>query len=131
MKRSFACVLLGVTLACTGLAFADDGVQFSVVLSRDGKVVASPTFVGEFGKTLTVAISDTMRVEATAETPAADGASFTRVNLALFENGAMGPGKEMAMRADLSQSPSFEYSVPGTNARFVVMPRLVKLPNKG
>jgi hypothetical protein len=102
-------------------------VQFKVLLIRDGNVVSSPTVVGEFGKRVTVDLSQTMRVEAIAQAPEADGSSLTAVKLSLFENGVMGPAKEMSMRANLASTPSFEYSVPGTNARFVVVPRLARL----
>jgi hypothetical protein len=127
----YAAVLLGTMLAASAMAADQDGVQFQVLLMRDGKIVSSPTVVGVFGKPVRVDLSQTMKVEAVASAPESDGSSLTAVKLSLFENGEMGPAKEMSMRADLSKTPSFEYSVPGTNARFVVMPRLVKLPAKG
>jgi hypothetical protein len=69
-----------------------------------------------------------MKFEGSASTPDSEGNSLTAVKLYLFENGEMRPPQEMSMLANLTKTPSFEYSVPGTNARFVVMPRLVKLP---
>jgi hypothetical protein len=120
-------VLLGMTTS--GIAAADQsGVQFEVVLTRDGKVVSSPTFIGQFGKTVGVELGQTMKVDAVASAPDKDGNSFTSVKLQLFENGEMRPLKEMSMLADLSKTPSIEYSVPGTNARITFRPRLAKLP---
>jgi hypothetical protein len=111
-------------------ALADQGaVQFEVVLMRDGKVVASPKVVGEFGQRVAIAQSDVMKFEGSATVPDRDGNSFTAVKLYLFEGGEMKPIQDMAMLANLTKTPSFEYSVPGTNARFVVMPRMVRLPD--
>jgi hypothetical protein len=116
------------SLAISTVAVADQsGVQFEVVLMRDGKVVASPKVIAEFGQTVAVAQGEVMKFEGSASTPDGRGNSLTAVKLSLFENGHMGPPKEMSMLANLTLTPSFEYSVPGTNARFVVMPRLVKL----
>ena len=116
-------------LALSTTAFADqEGVMFNVVLLKDGKIVASPGVVGEFGKEVTVEITQTFKVVGLASVPDAEGHSLTAVRLSLFENGAMQPLKEMSMLADLTKTPSFEYSVPGTTYRFVVRPRQVKLP---
>jgi hypothetical protein len=129
MKVIQLAVLLG-TIAST-LAFAEQkAVKFDVVLTRNGTVVSSPSVVGEFGKQLVAEQGGVMKVDATADSPGWDGLSATSVKLYLFENGAMKPVKEMSMRADLSKTPSFEYSVPGTNARFVVKPRLVTVQAK-
>lgn len=122
------------TVAVLGLAFSalasaeQSGVMFKVVLLRDGAVVASPSVVGEYGREVTVELAQTMKVVAIAARPDSEGHSLTAVKLSLFESGAMQPGKEMSMLADLSKTPSFEYSVPGTPYRFVVMPRQVMLP---
>ena len=117
------------SLAISTVAVADQsGVQFEVVLMCDGKVVASPKVIAEFGQIVAIAQGDVMKFEGSASTPDGKGNSLTAVKLSLFENGHMGPPKEMSMLANLTLTPSFEYSVPGTNARFVVMPRLVKLP---
>jgi hypothetical protein len=67
-----------------------------------------------------------MKVIASAESPGLDGFSATSAKVYLFQNGEMKLVKEMSMRADFSRTPSFEYSVPGTGARFVVKPRLVR-----
>ncbi len=122
-------VLAIASIAISTAAFADQSrVQFEVVLMRDGKVVSSPKIVGEFGQTVALAQGRVMKFEGSASAPDAEGNSFTAVKLSLFENGEMRPPQEMSMLANLTKAPSFEYSVPGTNARFVVMPRLVKLP---
>jgi hypothetical protein len=115
-------------IAVSTAAFGDhSGVQFEILLMRDGKVVSSPKVIGEFGKTVALSQGQVMKFEGSASVPDGEGNSVTAVKLYLFENGEMGPPKEMSMLANLTLTPSFEYSVPGTNARFVVMPRLVKL----
>ena len=126
------CMFAVVGLVLSTLASADqNGVMFKVVLLKDGSVVASPSVVGEFGREMIVELAQTMKVVAIASAPNSQGHSLTAVKLSLFEGGAMQPGKEMSMLADLSKTPSFEYSVPGTAYRFVVMPRQVTLPAKG
>src|SRR5687767_8646529 len=127
MKLKCAAAILGLVMPT--LAAADQsGVLFKVVLLKDGKPVASPSVLGEFGRELTVELDQTMKMVAVASTPNSEGHSLTAVKLSVFESGAMQPAKEMSMLADLSKTPSFEYSVPGTAYRFVVAPRLVKLP---
>jgi hypothetical protein len=125
---------LGTMIAFAGMfvsaaAFAGQGaVQFEVVLLRDGKVVSSPKVVAEFGKKVALAQGGVMRFEGSATAPDRDGNSLTSVKLYLFENGRMRPMKRMSMLADLTRWPSMAVSVPGTNARFVVRPALVSLP---
>lgn len=127
MKRTWIAFLGGVLVSSAAFA-GRDAVQFDVVLLRDGKVVSSPKVVGEFGQRVALAQGDVMKFEGKATAPDKDGNSFTSVRLYLFENGEMKPLKEMSILANLRQSPSIEYSVPGTNARFVVRPRLVAFP---
>lgn len=123
------CIVASVGLVLSTLASADqNGVMFKVVLLNGGKVVASPSVVGEFGREVTVELAQTMKVVAVASTPNTEGHSLTAVKISLFEGGAMQPAKEMSLLADLSRNPSLEYSVPGTSYRFVVTPRQVKLP---
>jgi hypothetical protein len=127
MKLNHIVAIASMAIATT--AFADQsGVLFEVVLLREGKVVASPKVLAEFGKTVAMAQGQVMKFEGTASAPDNEGNSFTAVKLSLFENGEMRQLREMSMLANLTKTPSFEYSVPGTNARFVVMPRLVRLP---
>jgi hypothetical protein len=127
MKPSRMIALASIVISMA--AAADQGaVQFEVVLMRDGKVVTSPKVVAHFGQTAALAQIRVMKFEGSASAPDAEGNSLTAVKLYLFENGEMRPPQEMSMLANLTKTPSFEYSVPGTNARFVVMPRLVKLP---
>jgi len=122
-------VLLAATLILSTAALADSSaVQFEVSPLRDGKVVSSPRVVAEFGKSVVLSQANAMRFEGSATAPDAEGNSRISVKLAPFENGAMKPAQEMSMLADLSKSPSIRYAVPGTNARFVVRPTLVKLP---
>jgi len=120
-----------LTMAFAGLLFAgaalagQDAVQFEVRLLRGGKVVSSPRVVAEFGKTVTIAQDGVMKFEGAATAPDKDGNSYTSMRLYLFDNGEMKPPKTMSMLADLTKSPSIEYQVPGTDARFVVRPSLV------
>jgi len=127
MKLSHMIAVASIVISSAAVA-DQSGVQFEVVLMRGGKVVSSPKVVAEFGKTVALAQGQVMKFEGSASAPDAEGNSFTAVKVYLFENGEMGPPQEMSMLANLTKTPSFEYSVPGTNARFVVMPRLVKLP---
>jgi len=121
--------IAAAALLISSAAVADQGaVQFDLVLMRDGKVISSPTVVAEFGKTVALSQGQVMKFEGTASAPDQQGNSLTAVKLSLFENGEMRPAREMSMLANLTQSPSIEYSVPGTNARFVVRPKLVRLP---
>ena len=123
------CIVASLGLVLSTIASADQsGVMFKVVLLNGGKVVASPNVVGEFGREVTVELAQTMKVVAVASRPNTEGHSLTAVKLSLFEGGAMQPAKELSMLADLSKTPSLEYSVPGTAFRFVVTPRRVKLP---
>jgi hypothetical protein len=126
MKLVRMAVLLGMTFSVAALA-DQGGVKYEVVLTRDGKVISAPMFLGEFGKPAIVEQDQTMRIEAVASAPDKDGNSLASVKLQLFENGEMRPLREMSMRADLSKAPSVEYTVPGTNARFTFRPSLVKL----
>jgi hypothetical protein len=122
-------VIAVAAIFSSGAAIAQqNAVQFDVVLMRDGKVIASPKVLGEFGKTVTLAAGRVMKFEGSATAPDSQGNSFTSVKLYLFENGEMQSSKEMSMLANLSAAPSIEYSVPGTNARFVIKPTLVTLP---
>ena len=120
-------------VAVAGLLFAGaalaqpDVVQFEVRLVRDGKVVSSPRVLAEFGKTVTLAQDGVMRFEGSATAPDKDGNSFTSVKLYLFDKGEMKPSRTMSMLANLAKSPSLEYSVPGTDARFVVRPSLAAM----
>ena len=121
-------ILAVAALFFSGAALAQkEAVQFEVRLLRDGKVVSSPRVVAEFGKTVTLAQDGVMKFEGSATAPDKDGNSFTSVKLYLFDHGQMKPSKTMSMLANLAKSPSIEYSVPGTDARFVVRPSLVAM----
>jgi hypothetical protein len=119
--------VLGIAMSTSSIA-ADEGVRFDVVLLRDGAVIASPSVLAEFGKSVTVELAQLMRVEAVASAPEGDGRSATSVKLFLFDHGRMMPVQEMSMRAQLKATPSFEYTVPDTKVKFIVMPRSVSLP---
>ena len=127
MTLKYVVALLGIV--CSTVANADPkGVLFKVALKNGDQIVASPSAVGEFGKEVTIELSQKMKVVAVASEPNGEGNSLTSYKLALFHRGAMQPAREMSMLADLSKSPSLEYSVPGTTYRFVVVSRQIALP---
>lgn len=100
-------------------------VVYTVVFSKDKEYLASPTVLGEFGREVRVEVPGQMRVLASATPPNAQGLSVTSAKMFLCADGAWEQVKEMTMEAYLSKTPSFQYSVPDTPYRFVVMPRLI------
>lgn len=92
---------------------------------KDGEVLATPAGLGEFGQELCIEIPETMRAQVFAMAPDQEGRSFTSEKMAIFQDNARQPAKEMSMQVQLSMTPSFEYSVSGTPYRFVVMPRRI------
>lgn len=121
------CMFAIAGLAMSSYAFADkDAVSFDVVLLNDGKVVASPRVVTAFGQETTIELPRLMKVAAVAAAPNSEGRALTSVKMSVYQDGAMGPEQSMSMLADLTKTPSFEYSVPGTTYRFVVMPRMAR-----
>jgi len=100
-------------------------VVFTVVLMKDGRPLASPTVLCEFGQEVRVEIPEVMRALVLAMAPDSDGRSFTSAKMAIFQDQDWQPAKEMTMEAHLSMTPSFEYTVPNTPYRFVVMPRKI------
>jgi hypothetical protein len=100
-------------------------VVFTVMFKKDGEVLATPTVIGEFGCEVTIEIPNVMRALVLAMTPDAEGLSFTSAKMAIFRDNVWQPPQEMSMKAHLSMTPSFEYTVPGAPYRFVVMPRRI------
>ena len=100
-------------------------VVFTVIFRKDGEFLAAPTVLGEFGRELCVEVPDVMRAQVLAMAPDKDGRSFTSAKMAVFRDNAWQPAKEMSMEAQLSMTPSFEYTVPDTPYRFVVVPRRI------
>jgi hypothetical protein len=100
-------------------------VVFQVVFMKDGEYLASPTVVGKFGQEVRVEIPKVMRVYTVAAAPNREGLSLTSAKMAIYQDNAWQTPKEMTMQAHLSMTPSFEYSVPDTPYRFVVMPRSI------
>jgi hypothetical protein len=100
-------------------------VVFTVIFRKDGEFLAAPTVLGEFGHELCLEIPELMRAQVMAVAPNEEGRSFTSAKMAIFQHNAWQPAKEMSMEANLSMTPSFEYTVPDTSLRFVVMPRRV------
>ena len=100
-------------------------VVFTVIFRKDGEFLAAPTVIGEFGCELSVEIPNVMRAQVSAMAPDQEGKSFTTAKMAIFQDNAWQPSKEMSMEAHLSMTPSFEYSVADAPYRFVVMPRRV------
>jgi hypothetical protein len=99
-------------------------VVFTVIFNKDGNPLASPTVLGEFGREVCVEVPNVMRALALAMAPDQEGRSSTSA-MAIFQDNAWQPPKEMSMKAYLSKTPSFEYTVPDAPYRFVVMPRRI------
>ena len=119
-------IATAVLMTLAGTAFAQQ-VKYEVTLARDGKVVASPSFTGEIGKPAVFEQPQTMKIEVLTEKFDTEGNSPTTVKFQLFENGKMRALEESWMLADISSKPSsFEYGVPGTNAKFTFKQALVK-----
>jgi hypothetical protein len=100
-------------------------VVFTVIFKKDGKHLASPSVLGEFGREVRVEVPNVMRALVVAMAPDQEGRSFTSAKMAIFQDNAWQPPKEMSMEAYLSMTPSFEYAVPDAPYRFVVMPRRI------
>jgi hypothetical protein len=100
-------------------------VVFTVIFRKDGELLAAPTVLGEFGRELCVEIPNVIRAQVLAMAPNQEGKSFTSAKMAIFQGNAWQPPKEMSMEAHLTMTPSFEYTVPDSPYRFVVMPRRI------
>jgi hypothetical protein len=100
-------------------------VVFTVIFRKGKEYLASPTVLSEFGREVRVEVPNEMRALVMAHAPNQEGRSFTSAKMAIFQDGIWQPPQEMTMEAYLSMTPSFEYSVPGTPYRFVVMPRMI------
>lgn len=98
---------------------------YTVMFLKEQRCLASPTVLGEFGREIRVEVPDEMRVLAVAMAPNPEGLSFTSARMFLFLDGVWQQVKEMTMEAYLSMTPSFEYSVPDSAYRFVVMQRMI------
>ena len=108
-----------------GMRHVTVDVVFNIVLLNEEHVIASPAIVSQFGQQVDIEHDGVLRVSALADAPDADGYSFTRVTMSVFDGTNWLPAEEMSMTAYLSKTPSFQYSVPGTPFRFVIMPRRV------
>ena len=100
-------------------------VIYQVFFKAGNEFLGSPTVLGQFGREVRVEIPNLMRVIMITKEPDRDGKSYTSAKMAVFQDNAWQPAREMSMPANLSATPSFEYSVDGTPYRFVVMPRLI------
>lgn len=100
-------------------------VTYRVVFRKGDQVLGSPTVSGQFGRKVQIEIANAMRVTVVAGDPDEEGLSLTSASMAIFKDDAWQPATVMSMMADLSATPSFEYTVEGTSYRFVVMPRLI------
>src|ERR1700683_1826297 len=100
-------------------------VVFTVIFKKDGNFLAAPTVLGEFGREVRLEVPNVMRVLVLAMAPDEDGRSFTSAKMAIFQDNEWQPPEEMSMEANLSMTPSFEYTVPNALYRFVVMPRRI------
>jgi hypothetical protein len=107
-------------------------VVYQVIFLKDGKPLASPTVLGEFGREVRVEVPGEMRVLISAQEPDEEGRSFTSAKMALYEDSDWETVKEMSMNAYLSMTPSFQHSVESTPYRFVIQPRrIVPAANEG
>jgi hypothetical protein len=100
-------------------------VVFTVMFRKNGECLAAPTVLSEFGLELCVEVPRVMRAYVLAMAPGQHGLSFTSAKMAIFRDNAWQPAKEMSMEANLSMTPSFEYTVPDEPYRFVIMPRKI------
>jgi hypothetical protein len=100
-------------------------VTFQVIFLKDRQYLGAPTVLGEFGREVRVEVPNVMRALVLALEPDQEGQSFTSAQMSIFRDNVWQPPKEMSMKANLSMTPSFEYSVEGTPYRFVVMPRRI------
>jgi hypothetical protein len=100
-------------------------VVYTVIFLKDQNYLASPTVLGEFGREVRVEVPDEMRVLALTMPPNQEGLSFTSAKMFLFLDNTWQQVQEMTMEAHLSMTPSFQYSVPDTAYRFVVMQRMI------
>src|ERR1700679_2924868 len=100
-------------------------VVFTVIFRKDGEFLAAPPVLGEFGRELCIEVPGVMRAQVLAMAPDQEGRSFMSAKMAIFRDNAWQPAKEMSMEAQLSMTPSFEYTVPDAPYRFVVMPRRI------
>jgi len=100
-------------------------VVFTVIFKKDGNFLAAPTVLGEFGREVRLEVPNVMRALVLAMAPDEEGRSFTSAKMAIFQDNEWQPPKEMSMEANLSMTPSFEYTVPNALYRFVVMPRRI------
>jgi hypothetical protein len=90
-----------------------------------GLQIIETRVLSEFGREVRVEIPNEMRALVLAMAPDQEGRSFTSAKMFLIKDSAWQQVKEMTMEAYLSMTPSFEYSVPDTPYRFVVMPRRI------
>lgn len=104
---------------------ARSDVIYQVLFKEGDAFLGSPTVLGQFGREVRVEIPNRMRVIMITGQPGLAGKFSTSAKMAIYQDGAWQPEKEMLMKADLSSTPSFEHTVDGTPYRFVIMPRLI------
>ncbi len=83
-------------------------VVFTVIFKKDENYLASPTVLAEFGSEVCVEVPNVMRALVLAMAPDEEGRSFTSARMAIFQDNAWQPPKEMSMEAYLSATPSLE-----------------------
>jgi hypothetical protein len=66
-------------------------VVFTVIFLKDGKYLASPTVLGEFGREVRVEVPNVMRAFVLATAPNQEGRSFTSAKMAIFRDNAWQP----------------------------------------
>ncbi|MFN7387914.1 helix-turn-helix transcriptional regulator [Brevundimonas sp.] len=118
----------GPQVSASSMPAAEPDVVYQVLFLKDGEYLASPTVAGHFGREVRVELPNAMRVVVSAETPDNEGRSFAIARMSLFTDGDWRDVRTMSMRAVLTATPSFEYSVEGTPYRFVVLMRKIVPP---
>jgi hypothetical protein len=125
-RRCFFLLALAAWAPC---AFADrPGVQYDVVISKAGKVLANPVLVGLYGQAVRFELAGVALVEAMCETPAGDGRAKIHARFHEAKGKVMGVAKEQSMSADLAKTPVLQYTVPGSKLSFKVRVHAAMLP---
>ena len=111
--------------AVAAVASTQPDLIYQVIFIEGENYLGSPVVAGRFGQEVRAEIPDRMRVTMFTAAPGPDGKAYTWVKMQLRQDGVWGPVEEMSMLATLSETPSFQNTVEGTDYRFVVMPRLI------
>src|ERR1700689_735422 len=89
-------LILTVTALKREIGAMREDVVFTVIFRKDGKFLAAPTVLGEFGRELCVEIPELMRAQVLAMAPNQDGRSLTSAKMAIFQRNGWQCPKEMS-----------------------------------